>query len=106
MVAFFKLGAVASHIILHRVTSDSVVGLMHFGLLGQTAVSSRLTMLPLTDLTTSQMVVRGNSNRLDTTSLGTMLTLSSIRNQQIKLVRRPLQLIHSCGLWPITVGQH
>ncbi len=33
-----------------------------------------------------------------------MLTLSSIRNQQIKLARPPLQSIQSCGLWPITGG--
>ena len=46
-----------------------------------------------------------NSSRLATTSLVTMLTLSLIRNLQIKLVRPPLQSIRSWGLWPITGGQ-
>ena len=55
------------------------------------------------DLTTSQMA--GNSSRPAITSLVTMLTLSLIRNLQIKLVRPPLQSIRSWGLWPITGGQ-
>src|SRR5207249_8313974 len=99
MVAIFKLRAVPSHIILQQVeVVHLAVGFM--GLPEQTAVSSRLTVLPL-DRTSQE----ANSSRPATTSLVTMLTLSLTRNLQIKLVRPPLPSIRSWVRWPITGDQ-